>query len=119
MNTALSDEVNNVYPAQSVLVDNSSPVFDQATGQYIHSRIVRFVTDEYIRDVKNNRRTIEDFYKGLSKVEENDAKSLLYTKNYYQGRGWENISFDSEPPRYCRRLNILREYDNEKTNLHS
>jgi hypothetical protein len=25
----------------------------------------------------------------------------------------------SEPPRDCRRLNILREYDNEKTNLHS
>ena len=25
----------------------------------------------------------------------------------------------NEPPRYCRRLNILREYDNEKTNLHS
>ncbi len=25
----------------------------------------------------------------------------------------------SEPPRDCRRLNILREYDNETTNLHS
>ena len=25
----------------------------------------------------------------------------------------------TEPPRDCRRLNILREYDNEKTNLHS
>ena len=25
----------------------------------------------------------------------------------------------NEPPRDCRRLNILREYDNEKTNLHS
>jgi len=25
----------------------------------------------------------------------------------------------SEPPRDCRRLNILREYDNEKTSLHS
>ncbi len=24
-----------------------------------------------------------------------------------------------EPPRYCRRLNILREYDNENTKLHS
>ena len=24
-----------------------------------------------------------------------------------------------EPPRDCRRLNILREYDNEQTNLHS
>ena len=28
-------------------------------------------------------------------------------------------SMNSEPPRDCRRLNILREYDNEKTNLHS
>ena len=25
----------------------------------------------------------------------------------------------SEPPRDCRRLNILREYDNENTKLHS
>ena len=29
------------------------------------------------------------------------------------------ITSDSEPPRDCRRLKILREYDNEKTNLHS
>jgi len=26
---------------------------------------------------------------------------------------------DDEPPRYCRRLNILREYDNENMTLHS
>ena len=26
---------------------------------------------------------------------------------------------NTEPPRYCRRLNILREYDNENTKLHS
>ena len=32
----------------------------------------------------------------------------------------ENIVKDkNEPPRDCWRLNILREYDNEKTNLHS
>ena len=29
------------------------------------------------------------------------------------------VNLTSEPPRDCRRLNILREYDNEKTNLHS
>ena len=29
------------------------------------------------------------------------------------------IPLKTEPPRDCRRLNILREYDNEKTNLHS
>ena len=29
------------------------------------------------------------------------------------------VKKDSEPPRDCRRPNILREYDNEKTNLYS
>ena len=29
------------------------------------------------------------------------------------------IHVHSEPPRDCRRLNILREYDNENTKLHS
>ena len=96
MNTALSTQVHNVYPAQPVFVDNPNPVFDQATGQYIYSKILRFVADEYIRDVKNHKRTIEDFYKGLSKIGESDAKSLLYIKNSFQGRSWENISFDGD-----------------------
>lgn len=96
MNTALSTQVHNVYPANPVFVDNPNPVFDPATGQYISSKIIRFVADEYIRDVKNNKRTIEDFYKGLSKIGESDARSLLYISNILQGRSWENISFDSD-----------------------
>lgn len=96
MNTALSTQVHNVYPAQPVFVDNPNPVFDQATGQYIYSKILKFVADEYIRDVKNHKRTIEDFYKGLSKIGESDAKSLLYIKNILQGKSWENISFDGD-----------------------
>lgn len=96
MNPESSTEVHNVYQAQPVFVDNPNPVFDQATGQYISSKVVRFVAEEYIRDVKNRKRTIEDFYKGLSKIEESDAKSLLYIKNYFQGRSWENISFDGD-----------------------
>lgn len=96
MNTALSTQVHNVSPAQPVFADNPNPVFDQATGQYISSKIIRFVADEYIRDVKNHKRTIEDFYKGLSKIGESDAKSLLYIKNQLQGRSWENISFDGD-----------------------
>ena len=31
----------------------------------------------------------------------------------------ENEVYNIEPPRDCRRLNILREYDNENTKLHS
>ena len=96
MNTALSTQVHNVYPANPVFIDNPNPVFDPATGQYISSKIIRFVADEYIRDVKNNKRTIEDFYKGLSKIGESDARSLLYISNILQGRSWENISFDSD-----------------------
>jgi len=96
MNTVLSTQVHNVYPAQPVFVDNPNPVFDQATGQYIYSKFVRFVADEYIRDAKNDKRKMEEFYKELSKIGESDAKSLLYIKNHFQGRSWENISFDSD-----------------------
>lgn len=118
MNTALSTQVHNVYPAQPVFVDNPNPVFDQATGQYIYSKILRFVADEYIRDVKNHKRTIDDFHKELSKIGESDAKSLLYIKNYLQGRSWENISFDGDD--YANQLifhlkysdNPLEEFNN-------
>ncbi|MBB3107400.1 hypothetical protein FHS24_001925 [Psychrobacter luti] len=118
MNTALSTQVHNVYPAQPVFVDNPNPVFDQSTQQYISSKIIRFVGDEYIRDVKNQKRSIEDFHKGLSKIGESDAKSLLYIKNYFQGRSWENISFDGDDYanqlifhlKYCD--NPLEEFNN-------
>lgn len=96
MNTALSADVNNVYRAQPIFNNSPTPVWDQATGQYIFSKISRFIADEYIRDVKNNKRSREEFYKELSTLDVNDAKSLLYIKNNIQGRSWENISFDSD-----------------------
>jgi transposase len=40
----------------------------------------------------------------------NHSKEFAQDRNHING---------IEPPRDCRRLNILREYDNEKTNLHS
>ena len=96
VNTALSTEVNNVDRAQPIFSNSPNPNLDQATANYVFSKISRFVADEYIRDVKNSKRHIEEFYKELSKIGESDAKSLLYIKNYFQGRSWENISFDGD-----------------------
>jgi type I restriction enzyme R subunit len=48
------------------------------------------------------------------------AKSYIY--NRVNGIIWHTQGSGkslTEPPRYCRRLNILREYDNENTKLHS
>ena len=44
----------------------------------------------------------------------NDPLERPYSKNIDT-----SLLESIEPPRDCRRLNILREYDNEKTNLHS
>ena len=44
-----------------------------------------------------------------------DISPTLSNVKIYQDLNKNGI----EPPRDCRRLNILREYDNEKTNLHS
>jgi hypothetical protein len=71
-------------------------IFDEASMNYSHSQFLRFVTDEYIRDVRRERRSIEEFYKALSKMDVTDAKSLLYIKNYLQYKSWENINFDTD-----------------------
>ena len=44
---------------------------------------------------------------------------MLRINDVYSNQGSTYRILSLEPPRDCRRLNILREYDNEKTNLHS
>ena len=96
VNTALSTEVSNVDRAQPIFNNGYNPSLDQATANYVFSKISRFVTDEYIRDVKNNKRNLEEFYKELSKIKPDEAAPLIYVKNYLQGKSWESISLNSD-----------------------
>ena len=63
-------------------------------------------------------------------IKQYPAHTLLQFPQFYRNAGQIDIHselnhyfnhhlYRPEPPRDCRRLNILREYDNEKTNLHS
>ena len=46
-----------------------------------------------------------------------DSHNNLLLDTFMPNSHFEDVL--SEPPRDCRRLNILREYDNENTKLHS
>lgn len=74
----------------------NNDIFDQASVRYANSQLLRYVADEYIKDVKRNRRSIEDFFLALRKMSNHDAKSLLYVKNFLENKSWENISFDGD-----------------------
>ena len=63
--------------------------------------------DTYIWDVHHLLELTKNF-----KVKEIPLSAIMELKEPY----WYP---DSEPPRDCRRPNILREYDNENTKLHS
>jgi hypothetical protein len=66
-------------------------------------------------------RFYPDNIKGIVTVEALMAP-LLPVKNwkdYPKHKANFSKMVRSVPPRDCRRLNILREYDNEKTNLYS
>lgn len=71
-------------------------IFDEASVRYANSQLLRYVADEYIKDVRRNRRSIEDFFLALRKLSNHDAKSLLYVKNFLESKSWENITFDSD-----------------------
>lgn len=80
---------------QQVTVMNND-IFDEASVKYANSQLLRYVTEEYIKDVRRNRRSIEDFFLALRNLSNHDAKSLLYVKNFLENKSWENISFDSD-----------------------
>lgn len=65
-----------------------------------------------------------DSFLPLDEISECDPKVVgkaVYMLANGQGKGRSTTTGHNrtEPPRYCWRHNILREYDNEKTNLHS
>jgi len=59
-----------------------------------------------------------NYYKGSSVKQDYEKAFNLFQEAASQGDAKSQFQL-GEPPRDCRRLNILREYDNEKTNLHS
>ena len=78
------------------LPDNQNYPFDQASMIYSQSQFLKLMTDEHIKDVKQGRRDIEDFYKDLQKLSSADARSLLYIDNHLLGKGQENITYDDD-----------------------
>lgn len=74
----------------------NNDVFDKSSARYANSQLLRYVTDEYIREVRVGSKSIESFFLALRKLSNHDAKSLLYVKNFLENKSWENIIFDSD-----------------------
>lgn len=105
-------KVYDIVSREAVTFDNSgSVIFDEALDAYSHSRLLAFVTDEYIKDVKSNRKSIEVFYNALNKLNSHDAKSLLYVKNILLNKKLENIALDKDDYK-----NLLIEHLKSRTN---
>lgn len=105
MNRELSTQVDNISRLPLNFDNNEDIIFDKDLVNYARSKYLRYVTDEYIRSVRQHRRSIESFYTALHKLDSHDAKSLLYVSNFLENKSWENISFDSDDYR-----NLLIEY---------
>ena len=96
MANQLPPTVNNVYPA-TVSYDNQViPIFSESSIVYSRSKVLRYVTDEFIRACQSRTTLVKEFYTSLTKMDDLDAKSLLYTKNFLISRSWENISLDTD-----------------------
>ena len=92
----LPPTVNNVYPA-TVFYDNQViPIFSESSIVYSRSKVLRYVTDEFIRACQSRTTLVKEFYTSLTKMDDLDAKSLLYIKNFLISRSWENISLDTD-----------------------
>lgn len=92
----LSTTVNNVYTATSHYDNQAIPIFSESSILYSRSKVLRYVTDEFIRACQSNTALVKKFYTSLRNMDDLDAKSLLYIKNFLISRSWDNISLDRD-----------------------
>lgn len=89
------DELQSIDQTPNTSDNRIDSVSDEAIASYGRSKWLRHKADEYIKDKKFYRKSIEAFYADLRKLNDNDAKSLLYVSNILEDRSLENISLDS------------------------
>lgn len=89
------DEFQSMDQTPNTSDNRIDSVSDEAIAGYGRSKWLRHKADEYIKDKKFYRKSIEAFYADLQKLNDNDAKSLLYVSNILDNRSLENISLDS------------------------
>ncbi|WP_413520267.1 hypothetical protein [Psychrobacter glacincola] len=105
MSRELSTRANNVERLPSIPDNDTNLIFGEASVRYSKGRLLGFVTDEYIRAVRSQRKSIDGFFKALRELNSNDAKSLLYMKNSLDDNSHKNIAFDNDDYK-----NLLIEY---------
>lgn len=90
-------KVYDIMSREVTTFDNSGGfIFDKSLDAYSYSKLLAFLTDEQIKDMKYNRKSIEIFHNTLNKLNSHDAKSLLYIKNFLLDKKWENIALDKD-----------------------
>lgn len=80
----------------TTFANSGGGIFDEALDASSYSKLLAFLTDEQIKDIKYNRKSIEVFLNALNKLNSHDAKSLLYIKNFLLDKKWENIALDKD-----------------------
>lgn len=99
------DELQSMDQTPNTPDNRIDRVSDEAITDYGRSKWLRYKADEYIKEAKFYSKSIEVFYSDLQKLNDNDAKSLLYARNILDESSLENISLDSGDYR-----NLLIEY---------
>lgn len=76
-------------------------------------RLLSEITSGYIWINIDDKSALPEFIDRLSLNVLIEEEACILTQDPY-----ENLRLTNEPPRNCRRLNFLREYDNENTKLY-
>ena len=108
---------NNSLKVATTLIKVSGKIFKVAVKKgKVTIKDLKSALKEEGFDILDSLITLGD-----GQVDINDAKAIIDLvvgqKGLSPSQAYDKLQF--EPPRDYRRLNILREYDNEKTNLHS
>lgn len=95
MSISLWDQCQSMGQTKNTINNSVDRVSDEAIERYARSKWLRHKVDDYIKDDKFRRKSIEALQADLKKLSNNEAKSLLHVSNILDDRSLENISLDS------------------------
>lgn len=79
-----------------VFDDYDQSRFDDASMRYASSRVLRYVTDGFIKACRQDSENLERFFKALKDMSTEEARTLLYSKNSMNGSSFDNLNFDDD-----------------------
>ena len=86
--------MNDVAKTNKISENLDQVALQNQPNPYLQTQLNKLMTDQFISDVKQGRRSYDDFYKEIRSLSDEECRGLVYVHNVMYGNSDINIDLD-------------------------